>query len=381
METYKATSKRQKEIFAEAYKVASEKAFSQENVRRGFQATGIYPVDADRAVAKLKPRERRRPTFQPPTAPPIQIEEGDNIFATPSTSHDIEKLLQRVNWSSENAQRDVRLILRKCGKSLDKRTAATAFQEKEITVQRAKIAALKPSVASIIAILPVMSSKGEKLACESCIRGHRVAQCQHTEQCDCSEGGTCKCAYKSDQRAIDSVLRPMSKSKSSTPSAILSLAEPELGTTDIVPIPLESGCCGNVAPAHNSTESVGTDSVPSRANQSDWLSDDMLDIWTMPSKGSLHDSLPHGTHHWMGTLDSITGVGRNDQAHMTIPTFDDSLLTIDPFGLGDLFSEQPQVEWGHDHADTGQLTMFNNWEPSEFTATNYNYHEQWSNQP
>lgn len=201
------------------------------------------------------------------------------------------------------------------------------------------------------------------------------------EQCDCSEGGTCKCAYRSDQRAIDNVLRPMSKSKSSTPSAILSLTEPEPGTTDIVPIPLESGCCGNVAPVHNSTESVGTDPVPSRANQIDWLSDDMLDIWTMPSNDSLHNSRSHGTHHWMGTLDSITGVGRNDQAHMTIPTFDDPLLTIDPFGLGVLFSEQPQVEWGHDHANAAQMTMFNNWEPSEFTATNYNYHEQWFNQP
>jgi hypothetical protein len=65
METYEATSKRQKQIFAETYKVASEKPFSQENIRQGFQATGIYPIDADRAIAKLKPNERRRPTFQP----------------------------------------------------------------------------------------------------------------------------------------------------------------------------------------------------------------------------------------------------------------------------------------------------------------------------
>jgi 4-hydroxybenzoate polyprenyltransferase len=83
--------------------------------------------------------------FQPPTTPPIQIKEGDNIIAMPSTSHNIEKLLQRVDWSSENAQRDVRLILRKCNKSLDKRIATTTFQEKEIAVQRARIAALKPS--------------------------------------------------------------------------------------------------------------------------------------------------------------------------------------------------------------------------------------------
>ncbi|EWY79990.1 hypothetical protein FOYG_16929 [Fusarium oxysporum NRRL 32931] len=27
-----------------------------------------------------------------------------------------------------------------------------------------------------------MISKEEKFACESCIRGHRVAQCQHTER-------------------------------------------------------------------------------------------------------------------------------------------------------------------------------------------------------
>jgi 4-hydroxybenzoate polyprenyltransferase len=145
METYEATSNRQKQIFMEAYKVSPGKAFSQENVRQAFRGTGIYPVDAEKAIARLQPKQRRQLIQNLPTTPPIQTEDGDCIFATPSSSRNIEKLLLKVNWSLENVERDIRLILQKCGKSLDRKISTTAFQEKEITLQRAKIAALKPS--------------------------------------------------------------------------------------------------------------------------------------------------------------------------------------------------------------------------------------------
>jgi 4-hydroxybenzoate polyprenyltransferase len=145
METYEATSNRQKHIFVQAYKIASEKAFSPENIRQAFRASGIYPVDVDQAIKRLKPKERRGPTFQPPTTPPITVEVDRDIFNTPSSSRDIERLLQRVDWSSGNAERDVRMILRKAGKSLDQRGASTVFQEQKIAVQKAQIAGLKPS--------------------------------------------------------------------------------------------------------------------------------------------------------------------------------------------------------------------------------------------
>ncbi|KAJ0134142.1 hypothetical protein HZ326_22816 [Fusarium oxysporum f. sp. albedinis] len=128
-----------------AYKIASKKAFSPENIRQAFRASGIYPVDINQAIKRLKPKEHRRPTFQPPTTPPITVEVDRNIFNTPSLSRDIERLLQRVDWSSGNAERDVRMILQKAGKSLDQRGASTVFQEQKIAIQKAQIASLKPS--------------------------------------------------------------------------------------------------------------------------------------------------------------------------------------------------------------------------------------------
>ncbi|RSL48834.1 hypothetical protein CEP53_009392 [Fusarium sp. AF-6] len=108
-----------------------------------------------------------------------------------------------------------------------------------------------------------MITNGEKYACESCIRGHRVAQCQHTdrplqrvgkkgrpvsqcnhcrslrtsrsvhtrckcgsvsrqatlrlfgeERCLCCEGGDCTCAYKTGQTSTSS---PSATSDQSTP--------------------------------------------------------------------------------------------------------------------------------------------------------------------
>ncbi|KAH7463438.1 hypothetical protein FOMA001_g18117 [Fusarium oxysporum f. sp. matthiolae] len=145
MHTYEATSSRQKQIFATAYKIASNKAFSQDNIRNAFKASGIYPIDVEKAVLKLKPKERRSVISNPLTTPPIQAPQGDNIFATPSSSHDIEKLFLKVNWASENVQRDIRLILRKAGKSLDQKIAENCTKDEAIAIIRAREAAQRPS--------------------------------------------------------------------------------------------------------------------------------------------------------------------------------------------------------------------------------------------
>lgn len=154
MQTYAATSSRQKQLFLEAYKVASEKAFSQENIRHSFQASGIYPVDADKAVAKMKPQDRRGFTKNRATTPQIHREEGDQIFNTPPSSRDIEKLLLKVDWLSENAERDIRLILRKCGKSLDKKNASQSLLERKLALIKAHEAATRPSGRSQVSFDP-----------------------------------------------------------------------------------------------------------------------------------------------------------------------------------------------------------------------------------
>ncbi|KAH7166611.1 copper fist DNA binding domain-containing protein [Fusarium sp. MPI-SDFR-AT-0072] len=263
-----------------------------------------------------------------------------------------------------------------------------------------------------------MTPRGEKLACESCIRGHRVAQCQHTdrpllrvsrkgrpvsqcnhcrtlrtsrsvhtkckcastshqamlkqfgrERCDCYKGGTCTCAYKSDHMASNGVPSSISRGKSSTPSTTLLPPESECRATEISPAPLHSDYTESLAPSHHRAETVSTVSAPSLSSLNDWPSGDMLNPWTTPLEGPLPDPLLQGTQDLTGSWDSVPSIGTNEQAYMTIPTFDDPLSTTDSFGLGDLFSEP----------SAGQMTMLNNWNPLDFTTMDHFDPEQWLN--
>ncbi|PTD02082.1 hypothetical protein FCULG_00012909 [Fusarium culmorum] len=48
------------------YKRASKKAISHRNIISGFSASGVFPVDIRKAIEALKPKERKRKTFEAP---------------------------------------------------------------------------------------------------------------------------------------------------------------------------------------------------------------------------------------------------------------------------------------------------------------------------
>ncbi|ENH73481.1 Copper resistance protein CRF1 [Fusarium oxysporum f. sp. cubense race 1] len=265
-----------------------------------------------------------------------------------------------------------------------------------------------------------MTPKGERFACESCIRGHRVAQCQHTdrpllrvgrkgrpvsqcthcrtlrtsrsvhtkckcastsyqgmlkqfgrERCDCSEGGTCTCAYKSDHTATNGVPSPSSRGKASTPFTTLSPPESKQRTTENAPVPLQPDYTESLAPSHRSVEPVATRSAPSFTSLNDWPSGNITNPWMTSLEGPLTNSQFDLTQELSGTWDLMPNIGMNEEAQITLPTFDDSLLTLHPFDLGDLFREP----------DAGQLAMLDNWNPSDIMTTNYHDSEPWFNQP
>ncbi|WJG35700.1 uncharacterized protein FOBCDRAFT_139402, partial [Fusarium oxysporum Fo47] len=92
--------------------------------------------------------------------PQIQPEERDQIFNTPSSCRDIEKLLLQFDWSSENPERNTRLILRKYGKSLEQRNAAQSFLERALALRKVHEAATRPPGSSQVTFDPNKAFSG-----------------------------------------------------------------------------------------------------------------------------------------------------------------------------------------------------------------------------
>ncbi|KAF4972254.1 hypothetical protein FSARC_1151 [Fusarium sarcochroum] len=197
-----------------------------------------------------------------------------------------------------------------------------------------------------------MTSKEEKLACESCIRGHRVAQCKHTDR-------------PLQRAAKDGVPSPRPRGKSSTPSTTLSPSASEQMVTEIVPAPLQLNDTQVSASCCNNSEALGAVSAPNPITLNDWPPDNTLNPWATSLEGPLLDPWLQGTQDLAGIWDPFPSIGMNEQTH-TNP-----LLTTDPFGLGALFDE----------TDPGQLPILESWNSLDFTATNYDDPQQWSNKP
>ncbi|KAI1055241.1 hypothetical protein LB505_013454 [Fusarium chuoi] len=181
-----------------------------------------------------------------------------------------------------------------------------------------------------------MASNAEKLACESCIRGHRVAKCQHTEK-DCDEGETCKCAHKTDRRNKKRIQSPLSTDKSSTPSTALSPSESEDRTAES-PTPARSCCAPSSTPSHDAAENMGLISTTNLGIASAWNSSDVLDPWNASVLDSLPERFSQGLQNLTETWDQAPDLGYGP-AFMGIPTFGDPLSTADPFDASSLFND------------------------------------------
>ncbi|KAF4333048.1 transcription activator CUP2 [Fusarium beomiforme] len=192
-----------------------------------------------------------------------------------------------------------------------------------------------------------MVTKEEKFACESCIRGHRVAQCQHT-----ADAKTCNETAHFYGR------------ESSTPSTALSPPGFEPKPLELAPLPLRSTSTERLAPAHCSAGSILGSSLPSVNN---WSLDDMPIAWTTPLESYLPDSVLSDIHDPTRTGDSVPIMGAIEQAQMSRPTFDDPLSTVDILGLDDLFIE----------ADAGQMLALDNSNLLDFQMTTCYDHGQW----
>ncbi|KAM6535991.1 hypothetical protein FALCPG4_005514 [Fusarium falciforme] len=225
-----------------------------------------------------------------------------------------------------------------------------------------------------------MITNGEKYACESCIRGHRVAQCQHTdrplqrvgkkgrpvsqcnhcrtlrtsrsvhtnckcgsasrqatlkqfgqERCLCCEGGDCTCAYKTGQKKHCG-------SSTSSPSVISSQRSSEMAlsphlahATPLFPI------------ARDIPGSDGTYSAPAYVALNSEHPETGHDTFTTPPDNVTHLVTPQ-TPDWLGALDSVLGPISDEPTEFSMQAFHDPLLSMDPFHLAHVWGDLPQSE-------------------------------------
>jgi 4-hydroxybenzoate polyprenyltransferase len=143
--SYEATSPHQQQLFLQAYERASIKALTKRNIMSGFSASGLCPLDFQRALDVLKPREKKRKRFNGPTTPRKAQVTADDVWSTPQGSDDIQKQLEAAESQAISTIRDYNCIIRKAMKCIDQKNSQIQRLEEEKALLKASIAAREPT--------------------------------------------------------------------------------------------------------------------------------------------------------------------------------------------------------------------------------------------
>ncbi|KAI8412582.1 hypothetical protein FOFC_05840 [Fusarium oxysporum] len=97
------------------------------------------------ALKSLKPKEKKRKSFQEPTTPRKLQVVSETVWGTPQGSHDVEKQLQEAQKDGNPSIRDFKCILKKAMKSIDNKNSQIQRLEEEKAVLKASAAAKAPT--------------------------------------------------------------------------------------------------------------------------------------------------------------------------------------------------------------------------------------------
>ncbi|KAK2132057.1 hypothetical protein NOF04DRAFT_1161438, partial [Fusarium oxysporum II5] len=111
----------------------------------GFSATGLFPINIQKALKSLKPKEKKRKSFQGPTTPRKVQVTSETVWGTPQGSHNIKKQLQEAQKDGNPSIRDFKCILKKAMKSIDNKNSQIQRLEEEKAVLKASAAAKAPT--------------------------------------------------------------------------------------------------------------------------------------------------------------------------------------------------------------------------------------------
>jgi hypothetical protein len=121
------------------------KALSHRNIMSGFLASGLCPLDVQRAINALKPRERKHKSFDEPTTPRKRQVIADTLWGTPEGSADVQKQLEDIDCRGDALIHDFKCIIRKAMKCIDQKNSQIQRLEEEKAIQRASAAAREPT--------------------------------------------------------------------------------------------------------------------------------------------------------------------------------------------------------------------------------------------
>ncbi|KAJ3454773.1 hypothetical protein MRS44_013373 [Fusarium solani] len=142
---YSITSPHQKQLFVSAYKRASMKAITEKNIRAGFRASGIYPLDVTKALAGVKKLKVSKAQKAGPSTPKNQIDDAPGLWNTPHCGRDIERQVEQLNLGENESTRGIRRVLKKAQDCADRDNYEIIYLRQEVALLKAKAAAEKPS--------------------------------------------------------------------------------------------------------------------------------------------------------------------------------------------------------------------------------------------
>ncbi|UPK99848.1 hypothetical protein LCI18_010783 [Fusarium solani-melongenae] len=134
-----ARSPIQKQHFIQAYKIASDKAFTSKNIRAGFHCAGIIPCNVNRVLPELVEADRPISEFPPPKTPPQENQLSDDLWQTPRNAREVSSLLKRGRSDQNRDNRSSRMVERKVLKMTNQFISQNLLLRKEIERLRLKL--------------------------------------------------------------------------------------------------------------------------------------------------------------------------------------------------------------------------------------------------
>lgn len=118
--TFNATSAISKQRFITIYKIASEEAMTERNIRGGFSGSGIWPVDAEKPLANVVIPERLPQAVSPPRTPKRRSSRPDTILNTPKNKTQLASQLNLLQRDPEHIDHNINIISQRTGDKLER---------------------------------------------------------------------------------------------------------------------------------------------------------------------------------------------------------------------------------------------------------------------
>ncbi|KAJ3454606.1 hypothetical protein MRS44_013206 [Fusarium solani] len=137
--SFNTTAPIQKQRFIEAYKQASDQAFTSRNIRSGFRAAGIFPLDKKRLLDRAVDVEEPPSSLAPPHTPKKRKVGDTELWRTPKSGKDVKEQAQRLDQSRDTFPRDLRDIMNSHARELDRKNTMIAALQFRMTFLEEKL--------------------------------------------------------------------------------------------------------------------------------------------------------------------------------------------------------------------------------------------------